>query len=428
MAYRLYVSCTMTLKHFPLLLLVICTLITACSDSSKDSKAQGDKRSEEQRTRPLVETIFPEFIGREYAVRSEGFLQAQIKASISPEISGTLLSRHPNAYAGGFIAEGETLFEIDPAIVLAEYKRADANVVSARTVLKKAKVNFQRYKTLADQQFVAESIKDDVRVRLSEANAALKTALANRSLAKERLSDSRIKAPYDLLVVSEAIEIGETVSPAQTLLTVIADAGAEVIAGLTRDEAAAVLLAQRKSDHNGLLVGIDSALLETPLVGRIESLIPAIDRTARTIDVRIKIPSIIDQETKQPIALDGDYVSIIIPARSKRDLFSLPLEAVRKNKYVYIVDNEQKLRRVPVDPLSQQSNRAIVALVYDSAGGSKDTLETFISTRDFMTSAVLTTRLNEEREGLAVKPKSSVNDTMISAVRLKSRGADVSAP
>lgn len=428
MAYRLYVSCTMTLKPFPLLLLVICTLITACSDSSKNSKAQGDKRSEEQRTRPLVETIFPEFIGREYAVRSEGFLQAQIKASISPEISGTLLSRHPNAYAGGFIAEGETLFEIDPAIVLAEYKRADANVVSARTVLKKAKVNFERYKTLADQQFVAESIKDDVRVRLSEANAALKTALANRSLAKERLSDSRIKAPYDLLVVSEAIEIGETVSPAQTLLTVIADAGAEVIAGLTRDEAAAVLSAQRESDHNGLLVSIDSALLETPLVGRIESIIPAIDRTARTIDVRIKIPSIIDQKTKQPIALDGDYVSIIIPAKSERDLFSLPVEAVRKNKYVFVVNSKQELRRVSVDPVSQQSDRTIVALGDDTTGDINDTGNASFDTREFTSSAVTTTRLNEEREGLAVKQKSAADDTMISALGLEPRNAGELAP
>ena len=362
--------------------------LAALSGCSSGSSEQAKEATEPENSQPLVRTVFPEYLGEEYLVEAEGFLRANNRAVISSEISGVVQSRHPNSFAGGFIPAGETIIQIDPAIVRAEYQRAKAQVVGARNALEKARRQFARFEELAAQQFVSKSDRDTVQVRMSEADAALQTAVANQNLAKERLDDASISAPFDLIVISETVNLGETVSPGKNLLVVIGDDGAEVIAGLNRSEAAAVMRAQEDSNKQNLLVTVYSDLSDEPLVGALEAFVPSIGEQARTVDVRVKIAQLFASDGKQPLIFDGDYVRLKIPAKANTPLYRVPDDAIRKNRYIYLVDDKQTLEKVAVSPLSRADGYAIIGLEEDVP--------------DFASQLLVQSRLNEEREGLAV--------------------------
>lgn len=87
-----------------------------------------------------------------------------------------------------------------------------AAVQSAEARFNEAKFQFDRTKDLLQKNLVAQAAFD-------RAEADLKAARANLALAREQLAHTVVRAPYSGIVTERHVELGETASPGQPLMT-----------------------------------------------------------------------------------------------------------------------------------------------------------------------------------------------------------------
>jgi HlyD family secretion protein len=124
------------------------------------------------------------------------------------------------------VKAGQVMAEIDPEQLEAQVRQgaaqlesARANLVSARVTLNETKVKAQRVDELNAQGLATTDDRDTAHAALDRAQAAVgvataQTTVAQASLttAQTQLSHAVIKAPIDGIVLSRAVEPGQTVT------------------------------------------------------------------------------------------------------------------------------------------------------------------------------------------------------------------------
>ena len=165
-----------------------------------------------------------------FSVSSQGAVNPRTQTTLVAEVSGQIVSVSGNFIAGGFFRKGEVLLQIDPS----DYETA---LLAAQAALAARKAQ------LADQKARSEqAMKDwinlgrkgepsDLTLRkpqLAEAQAAVQAAEAELKRAERNLERTRIKVPYDGLVRSKSVDIGQFVSPGTPLGTTFAVDYAEI--------------------------------------------------------------------------------------------------------------------------------------------------------------------------------------------------------
>ncbi len=124
------------------------------------------------------------------------------------------------------VRTGQIMAEIDPEQLQARVREseaqlesASANQVSARVSLAEARVRAERVAALHQQGLATGDENDTARAALDRAQAALGVATAQTTVAKANLASARtqlsravIRAPIDGIVLSRAVEPGQTVT------------------------------------------------------------------------------------------------------------------------------------------------------------------------------------------------------------------------
>ncbi len=180
-------------------------------------------------------------------VMGTGTLQARVRATISAKIQGrlveTLVDQNERVKQGQLMARLDDA-ELQQSVRVAQaslsaaeatVRRVQADQARANAVFDQARKDYDRYLALKSSQSVPESDVDKRREALSIAEADLsRTAAAiieaEREIitAKEklrfeqaRLSDTRIVAPFDGLVVQRDGEPGDVIVPGASIFQII---------------------------------------------------------------------------------------------------------------------------------------------------------------------------------------------------------------
>ncbi|HOW52960.1 MAG TPA: efflux RND transporter periplasmic adaptor subunit [bacterium] len=127
-----------------------------------------------------------------------------------------------------------------------EARVAEESLNDAKNKLSDAQKNFERDKQLFDKQALSQSElqRSELALKTAQtqydiaatrersiakggndynlAKAALEQAMANRDLARQRLTDARIFAPFDATVLARSVEPGAVAQPGQTLMVIAA--------------------------------------------------------------------------------------------------------------------------------------------------------------------------------------------------------------
>lgn len=158
-------------------------------------------------------------------VSAMGTVLAARKTTLTPQVSGKILSMSSNVIPGGVVADGEELIQIESS----DYR---AIVEQRRSELARAQMNLrleQGSQVLAEQEY--EMLEDEIanadkelvlrkpQLRNYEAAVdAAKAALEKAILDVERCS---IEAPYNGLIIAKNVDPGAAVSQSSSLLTVV---------------------------------------------------------------------------------------------------------------------------------------------------------------------------------------------------------------
>ena len=124
------------------------------------------------------------------------------------------------------VKKGDLLAEIDPTQVQADYDQAKATLSSAKESLESAKMSYHlaqlnrdRYKDLYAKNYVSKSSLEEYELAYVNAKSSLNSAessviqaQAQLDRAKKDLSNTKIVAPYDGIVLTKLVSEGESLT------------------------------------------------------------------------------------------------------------------------------------------------------------------------------------------------------------------------
>lgn len=273
-------------------------------------------------------------------ITSHGELQPVEVTQLSAQVSGEVVSWHPNFVVGGVVKRGEVLFEIESDNYQAAVLQAEAQLASARAALieekARAEVAKRQAKTLPAKQVTDLYLR---KPQVLSASAQVKSAQAALKRAKRDLENCKVVAPYDALVVARDIGVGQFISAGAHVATLNNVEAGEVhipIAGFD-----SVFLPK---DYAGLEAKIILRGIEkTERLGVIERDLGVIDSSTRMINVVVQLddPYAIQSPSATPIKF-GSYVEVQFTGKQLKHIYKLPQELVN-NQRVWVVNDEGEL-------------------------------------------------------------------------------------
>jgi len=171
-------------------------------------------------------------------VAATGNLSAVTTVQVGTQVSGTIQKLYVDYNSR--VKKGQAIAEIDPSLFNAAVEQAQGNFLSADANLQKAKVaradaerTLKRNRQLLTDGIISQSDYDVAETALQLATAAVKAAEGSLAQSRGSLMQSKtnlrysvIRSPVDGVVISRAIDVGQTVAASfstPTLFTIAQD-------------------------------------------------------------------------------------------------------------------------------------------------------------------------------------------------------------
>jgi len=158
------------------------------------------------------------------SVTANGALGAVRRVTVGSEVSGKIVELF--ADYNSVVTNGQILAKLDSSTYERQLEQALAELDSARANLKLIAANFRRAQELRGLDLVSQADYDEAEATLAQAQATLKVREANVSKVQVDLEKTTIVSPMDGVVISRAVDVGQTVAAslnAPTLFTLAQD-------------------------------------------------------------------------------------------------------------------------------------------------------------------------------------------------------------
>ncbi|KPH89649.1 hypothetical protein AMS57_15950 [Pseudoalteromonas undina] len=297
-------------------------------------------------TRPTVQVEAVSANNHQVIINSYGEVQPLENTQLSAQVSGEVVSWHPSFVAGGVVGRGEILFTIEKdnyeAAVLqaeAELARAQAMLIEEQAQAKVAEDEAKRFPNKARTDLFLR------KPQVLSAQASVKSAQAALKRAQRDLDNCEITAPYDALVVSRNVGVGQFVSMGAQVAELNNIETAEVIIPIAGFDS--VFLPER-------VKGVTATVIKTGLNGFtrqavIDRDLGIVDNATRMSSLVVRIEDPYGLTNQQPAIKFGTYVQVNFAGTMLNNIYRLPQELVN-NQTVWVVNDEQQLepRKVKV--------------------------------------------------------------------------------
>ena len=307
--------------------------------------------SEERAT--LVETMTPIPQTDRALITGYGTVEAHRTLSLQAQVGGEILSISQSLIPGGMVSEDETLLKIDPL----DYELA---LDQRRADLANAEVNLQiaQASTLVakrEWELLGESIDTtDLGEQLArkepqkrEAEAKLAAAKGKLKLAQLDLERTTVTAPFNAIVLSDSIELGQIVAPRTTIATLVGTDEFEVVASIPLAKLPLILIDPMNPELNSratvsLELGDGRSLKREARVARLAGEVERSGRLAKVI-IQILDPLNREGETDRGVLLLGSYVRVEIEGPEIEGVVELPRSVLQENNTIWVMDQDNRL-------------------------------------------------------------------------------------
>ena len=210
----------------------------------------------------------------------DGTLEAIDQSTVAAQTSGRVTAVLYDV--GDYVEKGAVIVRLTGNEQRARTVSAEAALAEARTRLAEVQLTYGRIKEVYDKQLIAKADYDKAAADLSAARARVDAAQAALDQAREDLGYTVVRAPYPGIVVARLVQLGETVSPGQPLMTgvslehlrAVVDIPQQHVGPLRKHRKARVILPDGRS--------VAAEALRFP---------PTADPQTHTFRVRVDLPS-----------------------------------------------------------------------------------------------------------------------------------------
>ena len=370
----------------------------------------------------FVETLLAKKTNFPVIIETQGETTPRIQSKLIPEISGKVIKTSSNFFAGKFFKKGEILVEIDSRDYEIALEKAKASLLKAETVYEQEKIRTQNFKTaivnaenllqqnilklkeeiarseqalidwkrlgrkgepgelvlrkpqMAAAKAAVEAAKAEVEKAkrdLSLTSALIKNAEASVLSAKADLKQKelnlnrcKISAPFDGRIVSKSVDLGQYTSPGNAIADIYGIHKAEVKLPVSAKDLQFMSLPEdspnAKSHKTKVLLKLPNSDISWQGI---------LDRTDSKIDSNSRqqyVIAQIDEPFSGEFSLKpGTFVNAVISGREIKDVFVIPITAIRESSYVWLVNEESTLQKKLVTILWRNKEKAVVSGLSD---------------------------------------------------------------
>lgn len=295
-------------------------------------------------------------------VNSQGRVQASRRVSLSAAATGPVSWVSPSLRAGGYFAANEVILRVDSSDYETALERARSSLQQAETDARHAREEFERNSVLAEQRLISESQLRDLQRQADNSAGRVRDAQGAVAQAELDLSRSEIRAPFDTIVESSSIDLGQHVGRGQALAVLLSADEVEVRLPLavTQLSYLDIPLGARGelADDISPVVSISGRLGDSvqSWEGRLVRMEASIDTASNAVQAIVRV----NQTTAEIPLPIGLYVEAAIQGRKVDDLIALPRDVVRGNNRVLVVDTENRLWYREVDIMRLENDRVLI--------------------------------------------------------------------
>ncbi len=143
-------------------------------------------------------------------ITATGTIEPVTSVTVGTQVSGIVSKLYVDY--NSVVKKGQVIAELDKTNLTSELNTARANLSSAQSTLSYEQANFNRYKTLYDKGLVSADEYETARLSFLKARDQVTTASQNVQKAQTNLGYATITSPIDGVVLSKAVEEGQTVA------------------------------------------------------------------------------------------------------------------------------------------------------------------------------------------------------------------------
>ena len=330
---------------------------------------------------------------------------AQIWKAIA-QVSGRIISKHKRLHNGELIEKGEVLFQIDPVDYELNLSQAVTQLAELEVQLENAQTSLsieQRNLDLAEKEY--RRLKGLVKsgsVSQSNVDASERTMLNSRAQvqnfkntislvpsqkklqqakitqAERDLSNSQVRAPFNMRVSALDIEDDQYVSKGQLLFTgdaidrveITAQFAPSVLKNLFYGQGDLPLSINEITQNLSSITGFKPIIQldlgnETPAQwdASFVRFTDGVDTQTRTMGIVVAVDHPLQQIIPgiRPPLSKGMFVSVSIAGKVQPDSIVIPRSAIRNNR-VYVMNKENRLEIRPVKIRFHQNENSVINL------------------------------------------------------------------
>ncbi|MFZ1866305.1 MAG: efflux RND transporter periplasmic adaptor subunit [Polyangiales bacterium] len=266
---------------------------------------------------------------------------------LQTELGGRVVWQSPELAAGGRFDAGDPILRIDP-------RDYDLAVESYRSKVNAAKLDLTLEARRGDvakrewDTFGEMDVSDDQsalaqrKPQLEAARIALKAAQSELKKAELDLKRTVLRAPFNAMVVSEDVDLGQLLSPQSVVARLVGtdEYHVQVLVPVSSLRTVRV----RSEDSPGSEVRVIQRAGEETIERRGEVIrqLPDLDPGGAMARLSVRIDNPLGEKGDLPLLL-GSFVDVAITARPIEDAIRLPRAALRNGREVYVMNDQDLL-------------------------------------------------------------------------------------
>ncbi|MCK4932477.1 MAG: efflux RND transporter periplasmic adaptor subunit [Candidatus Aminicenantes bacterium] len=269
-----------------------------------------------------------------------GVIEAWQTMNITPEIGGRIAKIFVEE--GDRVRKGQLLAELDTRAARLQVEQAEAAVAVAQANYNDAEKNMERMERLIKENAVSEQQYEKIKLAFESAEAQFNQAQAALNLSKYNLDVSIMEAPFSGVVASKNAEVGDVINPMMGGFS--PTSGVVTLMNFSRVKIEVDVSYQ---DVVRIKKGQPASMAVSAFHGRIfPGRVSVVNLTADPMTKKFHVE--IAADNPDLLLRPNTFGEIMIEVSSHEDALVVPQNAILENKYVFVVNEDNTVRRQEV--------------------------------------------------------------------------------
>ncbi|QTA92751.1 efflux RND transporter periplasmic adaptor subunit [Desulfonema magnum] len=322
---------------------------------------------------PLADVITVQPGAEQVKIIAMGTVVPAKEVVIQPQVSGHIVEISPELMPGGLFKAGDVLMRIDDRDYKIAADQRNAEVARAMMELKleqgKQATAKREWELLGSEIATTKSGRDLVlrKPHLKKAVASLASARSSLKKAKLDVERTKIRASFNAFVKEKFVDIGQPAGPGTKLVTLVGtdefwlQISVPVrrlswisVPGVNATEGSFVTVIQENNAAGSQIVR----------QGKVVRLLGDLDPVGRMARILVAVEDPFDLNTEKVIKniplLLGAYVKVEIQGPELENVFVIPRKALREGEQVWLMTHEKKLSIRKVDVVWRRKDDLLV--------------------------------------------------------------------